>query len=142
MSEMLQAVQQLEEAGHSRESVQQIIENALRQAYKKAFGKAADNCVVKFSDDMSEVSVYARKTIVEAGDVYDPVMEMDIEDARKLSAECEIGDEIDIKIDPKKDFALSAVTAGKQSAHTELNESYKNRLINEYKNKKGEIIEI
>lgn len=138
MSEMLQAIQQLEDAGHSRESIQQTIENALKQAYKRAFGKLAENCVVKFADDMSDVFVYSRKTIVDG--VYDPVTEMELEDARKLSAECEVGDEIDIRIDPKKDFAISAVSAGKGALHQELNESYKNRLLNEFRSKKGEII--
>ncbi len=138
MSEMLQAIQQLEATGHSRESIQQTIEDAIKQAYKRAFGKMADNCIVKFADDMSDVFVYSRKTIVE--DLYDPVSEIELEDALKLSAECELGDEIDIRIDPKKDFAISAVMAGKGALHQELNESYKTRLLNEYKNKKGEII--
>lgn len=138
MSDMLQAIQQLENSGHSRESIQITIENALKQAYKRAFGKTAENCVVKFADDMSDVFVYSRKTIVDG--VYNPVEEMELEEAKKLSPDCELGDEIDIRIDPKKDFALAAVSAGKGSLHQELNESAKNRLLNEYKSKKGEII--
>lgn len=138
MSEMSEATQSLiEEKGFTVDSVKRTVENSIKAAYKRTFG-TADNCVVKFAEDMSEVFVYSRKTIVDG--VYDPVVEIEIEEALKLSDECELGDEIDILIDPKKDFALSAVSTGKQTAHQGLNESYKDRLYNEYKEKVGQIV--
>lgn len=137
MSEMAEAIQELvQEKGVSVESVKQTIENTLKAAYKKTFG-TADNCIVTFADDMSDVTVASRKTIVDG--VYDPVTEIELEDALKLSPECELGDEIDIIIDPK-DFERSAVSIGKQETHKGLNESFKDNLYNEYKDKVGEII--
>ncbi|BDC96180.1 transcription termination factor NusA [Treponema saccharophilum] len=137
MSQMSEAIQQLvQEKGLSIDSIKQMLEMSLKAAYKRAFG-TAENCVVKFEDDMSDVAVYSRKTIVDG--VYDPVIEIELEDALKLSSECELGDEIDIIIDTKK-LPLSAVSTGKQAAHQELNESVKNRLLNEYRGKVGEII--
>ena len=91
----------------------------------------------KFNDDMSDVAIYSRKTVIDG--VYDPVTEIELEDAKKLSDEVELGDEIDILEDPKT-FDRSAVTTGKQTAHQELNESYRDTLYNEYKNKIGEIV--
>ena len=138
MSEMAEAIRELiQEKGVSEDSVRQTIENAIKAAYKRTFGKMADNCVVKFADDMSDVTVYSRKTIVDG--VYDPVTEIELEDALKLSSECEEGDEIDIQIDPKT-FERSAVSTGKQAAHQGLSESFKDNLYNEYKDKVGEII--
>lgn len=137
MSEMAEAIQELiQEKGVSVESVKQTIENTLKAAYKKTFG-TADNCIVVFADDMSDVTVASRKTIVDG--VYDPVTEIELEDALKLSPECELGDEIDIIIDPK-DFERSAVSIGKQETHKGLNESFKDNLYNEYKDKVGEIV--
>ena len=137
MSEMAEAIRELiETKGFSEDSVRQTIENAIKAAYKRTFG-TADNCIVKFADDMSDVTVYSRKTIVDG--VYDPVIEMELEEARELSTECEEGDEIDIQIDPKT-FDRSAVSTGKQTAHQGLNESFKDNLFNEYKDKIGEII--
>ncbi|WP_296333498.1 transcription termination factor NusA, partial [uncultured Treponema sp.] len=112
------------------------IENTLRAAYKRTFG-TADNCIITFADDMSDVTVASRKTIVDG--VYDPVTEIELEDALKLSPECELGDEIDIIVDPKS-FDRSAVSVGKQETHKGLNESFKDKLYNEYKDKVGEII--
>ena len=137
MSEMAEAIRQLiQEKGYSEDSVKTIIENALKAAYKRTYG-TSDNAIVKFNDDMSDVSIYSRKTVVDG--VYDPVTEIELEDAKKLSDEVELGDEIDILEDPKS-FDRSAVTTGKQTAHQELNESYRDTLYNEYKNKIGEIV--
>ncbi|MBQ0050821.1 MAG: transcription termination/antitermination protein NusA [Treponema sp.] len=137
MAAMAEAIRELtQEKGYSLDSVKQTIENAYKAAYKRTFG-TADNCVVTFSDDMSEVTVASRKTIVDG--VYDPVTEIELEDALKLSTECELGDEIDIIVDPK-DFDRSAVSIGKQEVHKGLNESFKDNLYNEFKDKIGEII--
>ena len=137
MSEMAEAIRELiETKGFSEDSVKQTIENAIKAAYKRTFG-TADNCIVKFADDMSDVTVYSRKTIVDG--VYDPVIEMELEEARELSSECEEGDEIDIQVDPHT-FDRSAVSTGKQAAHQGLSESFKDNLYNEYKDKVGEII--
>ncbi|MBQ5471064.1 MAG: transcription termination factor NusA, partial [Treponema sp.] len=71
--------------------------------------------------------------------VYDPVTEIELEDALKLSPECELGDEIDIVVDPKT-FDRSAVSTGKQTAHQGLNETIRDSLYNQYKDKIGEMI--
>lgn len=137
MSEMAEAIRELmAQKGVSEDSVKQTIENAIKAAYKRTFG-TADNCVVTFNDDMSDVKVYSRKTIVNG--VYDPVTEIELDEALQLSSECEEGDEIDIQLDPH-DFNRSAVSTGKQAAHQGFNESFKDNLYNEYKDKVGEVI--
>ena len=137
MSEMSEAIRELiEEKGVSVESVKQTVESAIKAAYKKTFG-TADNCEVQFADDLSDVSVYSKKVIVDG--VYDPVTEIELEDALKMSEECEVGDEILILVDPKT-FERSAVSTGKQAAHQGLSESFKNNLLAENKGKIGEVI--
>lgn len=137
MSEMAEAIRALiDEKGYSEMSVRQTIESALKAAYKKTYG-TSDNAIVKFADDMSDVAIYSRKTVVDG--VYDPVIEIELEDARKMSDEVELGDEIDILEDPKT-FARAAVSTGKQTAHVGLNETVKDSLYNQYKDKVGELI--
>ena len=137
MSEMADAIRQLiQEKGYSEDSVRQTIERALKAAYKRTFG-TDENAIVKFRDDMSDVLIYSRKVIVDG--VYDPVREIELEEAVKLSDEAEEGDEIDILVDPKS-FDLSAVSTGKQTVHQGLNETFKTSLMNEYRDKIGEII--
>ena len=137
MSEMAEAIRQLiQEKGYSEDSVKQTIEKALKAAYKRTYG-TDENAIVKFADDMSDVSIYSRKVVVDG--VYDPVREYELEDAKKLSEDLEEGDEIDLLEDPKS-FDRSAVATGKQTAHQGLNETFKDSLYNEYKDKVGEII--
>ena len=134
MAELIRAL--IQEKGYSEESVKQTLENALKAAYKRTYG-TCENAIVKFADDMSDVSIYSRKTVVDG--VYDPVTEIELEDAKKLSDEVEIGDEIDILEDPKS-FDRSAVSTGKQTAHQGLNETLRDSLYNQYKDKVGEMI--
>lgn len=138
MSEMAEAIRQLiSEKGYSEDSVRQTIERALKAAYKRTYG-TDENAIVKFNDDMSDVSIYSRKVIIDG--VYDPVKEIELEEAKKLAGDdIEEGDQIDILEDPKS-FDRSAVATGKQTAHQGLNETYKNSLMNDYRDKVGEII--
>lgn len=134
MAELISAL--IEEKGYSVESVKQTLEGALKAAYKSTYG-TSDNAIVKFSDDMSDVSIYSRKIVVDG--VYDPVVEIELEEARELSDDVEIGDEIDILEDPKT-FDRTAISTGKQTAHQGLNETIKDSLFNQYKDKIGEMI--
>jgi N utilization substance protein A len=119
----------------SEELILRTIENTLLAAYKRKFGNA-DNAVVRFSDDR-EVSIYAKKQIVDG--VYDPVSEIDLEDARELNPEAETGDEILIEVDPRE-FDRISVQSAKQTAHQSIREIQKDSLYSEFKDKVGEII--
>ncbi|MCQ2577347.1 MAG: transcription termination factor NusA [Treponema sp.] len=137
MSEMAAAIRELIEVkGYSEEMVRQIIEKALKAAYKRTYG-TDENAIVQFNDDMSDVSIFSRKVVVDG--VYDPVTEIELEEAKELSDEVEEGDEVDILEDPKS-FDRAAVSTGKQTAHQGLTEGMKNSLYDEYKTKIGEII--
>ena len=82
MSEMAEAIRQLiQEKGYSEDSVRQTIEKALKAAYKRTYG-TDENAIVKFNDDMSDVAIYSRKVVIDG--VYDPVKEIELEDAKNL----------------------------------------------------------
>jgi N utilization substance protein A len=129
-------LQIIQDRGISEELVLKTIENTLLAAYKRRFGNA-DNAVVRFSDDNREVSIYAKKQIVDG--VYDPACEIDLEEARELSPEGEIGDELLIEVDPR-DFDRISVQSAKQTAHQSIREIQKDSLYAEYKDKVNKII--
>jgi N utilization substance protein A len=120
----------------SEDLILRTIENTLLAAYKRRFGNA-DNATVRFSDNNREVSIYAQKKIVDG--VYDPIAEIDIEEARELNPDAEIGDELLIEVDPKE-FDRISVQSAKQTAHQSIREIQKDSLYSEYKEKVGEII--
>lgn len=122
--------------GYSEYAVKKIIEDALRAAYKKTYG-TDENAIVVFEEDLSDVRIYSRKTVVDG--VYDPVAEIELEDALAMGADCAVGDVVDVPEDPKT-FERKAVSTGRQAAHQGLTESLKKSLENEYKDKIGKII--
>lgn len=131
-----EAFHQLLEKGFSEEAVINIITNTLKAAYKRKHG-TADNCIVKISEDFKDVSVFQRKIIVDG--VYDPNTEIELDEARELNPDSELGLEIDIPINPAE-FDRSAVQTGKQTAHQSFTEIQKDSLYAEYKMKIGETI--
>ena len=137
-TDMSEAIRQLsQDRGISEELIYKTIENTLLAAYKRRFGNA-DNAIVRITDDR-EVSIYAQKRIVEHDGVYDPVAEIDIEEAKELNPEADIGDEILIEVDPKE-FDRLAVQSAKQTAHQTIRDIQKDSLYSEFKDKVGEII--
>ncbi len=124
------------EKGISEDLVRKTIEDFLYAAYKRKFG-TVENAVVRFNEDYSEVSIFARKSIVDT--VENPVFEIELEEALKLNDECELGDELLIEINPR-DFDRGAVQSAKQKARQTLREIHKDTLYSEFKDKEGEMI--
>ena len=131
-----EAFHQLLEKGFSEEAVINIITNTLKAACKRRYG-TAENCIVKISEDFQDVSVFQRKVIVDG--VYDPNTEIEIDEAKELNPDSELGLEIDIPIN-LSEFDRSAVQTGKQTAHQSFTEIQKDSLYAEYKMKIGETI--
>lgn len=136
-SQMAEAIRQLiQEKGLPEKAVLTMIEDTLKAAYKREFG-TNENAIVEFAEDLSEVYLYSKKIVVDG--VYDPAIEIELEDALKLNADAEIGDEIVLPVDPKS-FGRSIIQTGKQTAHQSLSEIQKDRLYAEFKDKVGELM--
>jgi len=103
-SDMSEAIRQLvQDRGISEELVLKTIENTLLAAYKRRFG-TADNAVVRFNDDYTKVSIFAKKKIVDG--VYDPVSEIDLEEARELDRKLKSAMNCSSKLIPKNSTGL------------------------------------
>ena len=138
-TDMSEAIRQLmQDRNMSEELILTTIENTLLAAYKRRFGNS-DNAIVRFGDDNYEVTIYAKKRIVDSDNFYDPSSEIELDEARELNPEAEINDEILIEVDPK-DFDRGSVQSAKQTAHQSIREIQKDSLYAEYKDKIGEII--
>ena len=134
-----EAIKQLQsERGLSEVLVLSTVEEMLLAAYAKTFG-TADNAVVQFSETGDDVMLYAKKTIVENDDLYDPVSEIELDKALELNKDCEVGDELLIEIDPKS-FDWAAIQSSRQRTRQNIREIQKDTLYSEFKDKEGEII--
>lgn len=137
VSELSEVIRQVvQDRGISEELVKRAIEDFLLAAYKQKFG-TDDNAVVQFSEDGSDVSLYARRRIVE--ELIDSANEIALAEALEYSEEAELGDELLIEIDPQN-FDRVAVQSAKQKARQTLREFQKDTLYSEYKEKEGEMV--
>ncbi len=136
-SELSDAIRLLvQERGISEDLIRKTIEEFLLAAYKKKFG-TSDNAVVQFSDEDGEVTLFAQKEIVD--EVYDPVSEIELPEAKGYDEEAEVGDELLIEINPQE-FDRVAVQSAKQKARQTLREIQKDTLYSEFSDKVGEMI--
>ncbi|MCL2294773.1 MAG: transcription termination factor NusA [Spirochaetes bacterium] len=136
LSEAIRVFEQ--EKGIPRDLVLKTIEEFLIAAYKKKYG-TAENVIVRFNDEETEVTVFSKKRIVEDDDVNDEVLEIALQDALEYNSESEIGDELLIEINPK-DFERTAVQSAKQRAKQKIREIQKDTLYSEFAEKTGEMI--
>jgi N utilization substance protein A len=128
----------VQDKGIAEELVLKTIEDFLFAAYKRKYG-TQENAVVRFNEEGTEVTVFAKKRIVEDDDLEDPVTEISLLEALELNEDCEIGDELLIEINPRE-FDRVAVQSAKQKARQTLREIQKDTLYSEYKDKIGEMI--
>lgn len=120
----------------SEDQIKDVIVQFLLAAYKQQFG-TDENAEIKISDDADDVTIYARKKIVDTA--YNAATEIELEDALELLEGCEIGDEISILIDPKE-FTRKAITVAKQQARQRIKEIKNRTLSDEMKEKNGQIV--
>ena len=131
------AIKQLvQERGISIDLVQKTIEEALIAAYKRKYS-TSENAVVRFSEDGTEVTIFAQKSIVE--EIEDPVLEITLEEALEFNEESEVGDELLIEINPKE-FDRVSIQSAKQRAKQTLRDIQKDTLYSEFKEKVGEMV--
>jgi len=137
--DMSEAIRQLsQDRGLSEELILKTIEDMLLAAYRKRYG-TDENAIIRVDDDR-QVSIFSKKKVVEHDDVYNPVDEIDLHEARELNPDAEVGDEILVEIDVIREFNRQSIQLAKQTAHQSIKGIQKDSLYAEFKDKVGEII--
>lgn len=111
-----------------QEALIEAIETSLLTACKNHFGKS-DNCRVVIDKNTFDYTIIQEKTVVD--DVYDPVEEISLPDARMIEPNADLGDVIEIKIDSKK-FGRIATTNAKGVIVQKIREEERNSLYRDF----------
>lgn len=135
--ELILALEQLEkEKGIKKEYLLESIETALVTAYKRNFD-SQENVKVIMDKDTGATHVYSIKQVVEVA--VDPIQEISLKEAKKISKSLQEGDSVEIEIVPKNFGRIAAQTA-KQVIIQKIREAEKEIVFTEYSDKKGEIV--
>jgi N utilization substance protein A len=122
--------------GIERDTIVQVIEEALVVAARKAVGPA-NELKVKLDPATGEIAATAQLTVVEG--VQDNHSEIDLMQARTRNPDCAVGDEIEWNVTPS-DFGRIAAQTARQGIMQRLREAQKARVREEYESRLGEVL--
>ncbi|MCR5426823.1 MAG: transcription termination factor NusA [Lachnospiraceae bacterium] len=139
-TDLMEALGALErEKGISRDVLFDAIENSLLTACKNHFGKA-DNVKVEINRETGDYLVYAEKEVVETPEeVEDPLLQICLEDAKKLSSSVKVGDVLNVEI-KSKEFGRIATMSAKNVVLQKIREEERNVLYNQYFEKEKTVV--
>lgn len=137
VKEFIKAMDELEkERGIEKAYLLEALETALITAYKRNFD-SVDNVKITIDDQSGEIHIYSVRDIVEVSE--DPLLEISLEDAKKIDSSYNIGDVVNLEIKPK-DFGRIAAQTAKQVVVQKIREAERNMVFTEFNDKKGEIV--
>ena len=138
--ELMEALDTLErEKGISKETLFEAIENSLFTACKNHFGKA-DNIKVEIDRETCDFLVYAEKEVVETKDeVEDPMLQICLDDAKKISEMAQVGDVIHVEI-KSKEFGRIATQNAKNVILQKIREEERNVIFRQYSEKDHDVV--
>jgi len=120
----------------SRESLVEVLENAMEAAARKKYGMTKD-IEAQFNEDTKEIELFEFKTVCD--EVEDPDIEITLGDARRLDPDVMLGDSLGMKMDVSEFGRIAAQTA-KQVIIQKVRDAERENVYNEYKDRQGELI--
>ncbi|WP_035769107.1 transcription termination factor NusA [Butyrivibrio sp. NC2002] len=138
--ELMDALDVLEkEKNISRDSLFDAIENSLVTACKNNFGRA-ENIRVEVDRNTCDFKCFADKEVVELeDDVMDPLLEICLDDARKIDKKAQIGDIVPVALN-SKEFGRIATQNAKNVILQKIREEERGAIYNEYYEHEHDIV--
>ncbi len=136
-SEIIEAITQIaREKRIDKENLRDMLENVFTQMIIKKYG-TADNFDVIVNIDKGDIEIYQEKTVVDL--VEDPVTEIDLESARRIDPDAEVGEDFVEVVDPEA-FGRRLIVTAKQNFNQRIRDFEREHILEEYENRIGEII--
>jgi N utilization substance protein A len=115
-----------------------VLEDVFKTLLRKKYG-SDENFDVIVNTEKGDLEIIHRRTIVEDGQVENPVAEIAYSDAIKIEPDFEVGEELFQEVDIL-DFGRRAILAAKQTLASRISDLKKNNLVKKYADRVGEII--
>ncbi|MEJ2698717.1 MAG: transcription termination factor NusA [Desulfuromonadales bacterium] len=128
--------QVVKDKGIDRAILVEALESAVLSAANKKYRNTRD-LEAHFNDDLGEVELFEFVTVVD--EVQDSYKEIDLEEAREIDPDVEIGDSLGMKMDASNFSRIAAQTA-KQVIIQKVREAEREGVYNEFKDRVGELV--
>lgn len=130
----------IELLGKDRGIKKEIVVGAIEQAFlvtaRKKFGIQGEY-EARYNEDDGEIEIYQYKNVVDA--VKDSIVEIDYDAAKGLDEECEVGDQLGIKIDDPK-FSRVDIQTAKQIIFQKVRDAEREILFADFKHREDELV--
>lgn len=126
----------VKEKGIDKQIVLDALEQAVLTAANKKFRNTRD-LEAHFNEEIGEVELFEFVTVVD--EVQDSYKEIDLEEAREVDPDVEIGDSLGMKMDAS-DFTRIAAQTAKQVIIQKVREAERETIYNEFIERKGELV--
>jgi len=137
MTELKTIIDQISrDKGIEREILISTLEDALRSAARKKFGQDRE-VEVAYNDELGDIEVFEFKDVVE--EVEDEEAQVSLEEGRLMDPECQIGDQLGVKVETA-DFGRIAAQSAKQVIIQRMKDAERDIVYEDYKDRKGEVI--
>ena len=136
---LMEAFQEFKDAENiDRPTLMRVVEDVFKTLLRKKYG-SDDNFDVIVNAEKGDLEIFRRRTIVEDGDIYNTLEEIEYKDAVKISPDYEVGEELYEEVN-LVDFGRRAILAAKQTLASRISDLKKNVLAKKYGDRIGEII--
>ncbi len=138
-SQFFAAINQLaDEKNIPKDVVLEIVEAALRTAYKKDFGTRDQDIEVDIDAKTESATIYLVKTVVKK--VEDPELEMTVAQAKKLKKDAKVDDKIRIDVTPIEGYGRIAAQSAKQVIIQRIQEAERDLMYENFKDRENELV--
>lgn len=136
-SELSRVIEQL---GKDRGIKKDVVVNAIEQAFlvtaRKKFGIQGEY-EARYNEEDGEVEIYQYKNVVDK--VRDNIVEIDYDSAKKLDEDCEVGDQLGLKIE-NPGFSRVDIQTAKQIIFQKVRDAERDILFSEFKHREGDLV--
>jgi len=151
------AIEQIaQEKGIEPEAVLGAIEAAIATAYRKEYRKKGEIVKCKIDNKTGAMKFWQIKTVVDENSVrmkekfeaeteeiiplYNPDRHILIEEAKKIKADAQVAEELELALEEQEEFGRIASQAAKQVILQKIREVERDSVKKEYQGKEGEIV--
>ena len=136
---LIEAFQEFKDAENiDRPTLMRVVEDVFKTLLRKKYG-SDENFDVIVNAEKGDLEIFRRRTIVEDGDIYNTLEEIEYKDAVKIEPDYQVGEELYEEVN-LYDFGRRAILAAKQTLASRISDLKKNVLAKKYQDRIGEII--
>ena len=136
---LIESFQEFKDAENiDRPTLMKVLEDVFKTLLRKKYG-SDENFDVIVNTEKGDLEIIRRRTIVDDGEVQNPVAEVAYSDAVKIEPDFEVGEELFEEVDIL-DFGRRAILAAKQTLASRISDLKKSSLVKKYGDRVGEIV--